>query len=144
MNEYLSYLEYYGYTTPEVDYDLWKDTLENYVSAGGANAEKDQEQHALMPLYHFCVNDLPLNTRAPELDDSNTMKILKADAEWTGVDESGGYGIGRENVGKLLSYLVRIGFIAGPSGKGRKLPELQLSDKQLAGMSSVGGRGAAR
>jgi len=44
-----------------------------------------------MPLYHFCVNDLPANTRAPELDDRNAIQILKADAEdWTGVDESAG------------------------------------------------------
>ena len=89
MNEYLSLLEYYGHRVPELPYQEWKDELERYVSAGGQ--EKDQEQHALMPLYHFCVNDLPATTRAPELDDRHAVQVLKADANnWTGVDESVG------------------------------------------------------
>jgi len=138
MNEYLSPLEYYGYKSPEVRYDAWKDELEKYVVAGGQ--EKDQEQHALMPLYHFCVNDLPANTRAPELDDRNAIQILKADAEdWTGVDESAGYGISREDVGKFLRYLAEIKFVSWPTGKGRPLPEVNLSVIQANG--AVGGRG---
>jgi L-aminoadipate-semialdehyde dehydrogenase len=142
MNEYLASLEYYGFKTPEVDYEVWKDELEKYVSAGGQ--EKDQEQHALMPLYHFCVNDLPATTRAPELDDRNTVQILKADAEdWTGVDESAGYGISREVVGKILRYLVEIKFVGKPSSRGRELPELNLSDEQLQAIGAVGGRGGA-
>jgi len=142
MNEYLASLEYYGFKSPEVDYEVWKDELEKYVSAGGQ--EKDQEQHALMPLYHFCVNDLPATTRAPELDDRNTVQILKADAEdWTGVDESAGYGISREAVGKILRYLVEIGFVGKPSSRGRELPNLNLSDEQLQAIGAVGGRGGA-
>jgi L-aminoadipate-semialdehyde dehydrogenase len=140
MNEYLSLLEYYGYTIPEVPYTEWKDSLENYVSAGGV--EKDQEQHALMPLYHFCVNDLPATTRAPELDDRNAVKILKADAEhWTGVDESAGYGIAREDVGRYLRYLAEIGFVTWPTGRGRALPEVHLSKGQRQAVGAVGGRG---
>lgn len=34
MNEYLSILEYYGYKTPEVSYNAWKEDLERFVSAG--------------------------------------------------------------------------------------------------------------
>ncbi|OAX80970.1 L-aminoadipate-semialdehyde dehydrogenase [Emergomyces africanus] len=140
MNEYLSLLEFYGYKVPEVDYDIWKDELEKYVSAGGP--EKDQEQHALMPLYHFCINDLPATTRAPELDDRNAVKILKADADkWTGVDESAGYGISREDVGRYLSYLVEIKFVSQPSGKGRPLPKVHVSAAQLEAVGAVGGRG---
>lgn len=139
MNEYLSLLEYYGYIVPEIAYDEWKDTLERYVSAGGQ--EKDQEQHALMPLYHFCVTDLPATTRAPELDDRNAVRILKADAEyWTGVDESAGYGIGRENVGMYLRYLAETKFVGWPKGKGRKLPEIKMSEVQLQA-GALGGRG---
>ncbi|TVY92312.1 L-2-aminoadipate reductase large subunit [Lachnellula willkommii] len=142
MNEYLACLEYYGFKAPEIDYDAWKDELETYVSAGGQ--EKDQEQHALMPLYHFCVNDLPATTRAPELDDRNAVKILKEDAEnWTGVDESSGYGISREIMGKILSYLTEIKFVSKPSAKGRALPELNLSAEQLQANGAVGGRGGA-
>ncbi|PGG98527.1 L-aminoadipate-semialdehyde dehydrogenase [Helicocarpus griseus UAMH5409] len=140
MNEYLSLLEFYGYKVPEVDYDIWKDELEKYVSAGGQ--EKDQEQHALMPLYHFCVNDLPATTRAPELDDRNAVTILKADAEnWTGIDESAGYGISREDVGRYLSYLSEIKFVSAPSGKGRPLPPVNVSAAQLEAVGAVGGRG---
>lgn len=142
MNEYLSLLEYFGYKVPEVAYADWKVALEQYVSAGGQ--EKDQEQHALMPLYHFCVNDLPANTQAPELDDQNAIRVLKDDAEnWTGVDESSGYGIGRDEVGKYLRYLAEIKFIGWPTGKGRPLPELNLSAAQLAAAGSMGGRGGA-
>ncbi|KAH7156929.1 hypothetical protein EDB81DRAFT_840883 [Dactylonectria macrodidyma] len=140
MNEYLSALEYYGYKIPEVSYDEWKDELEGYVSAGGQ--EKDQEQHALMPLYHFCVNDLPANTRAPELDDRNTVKILKTDAEnWTGVDESSGYGISRTDVGRFLHFLAETRFVTWPTGRGRPLPEVNLSPAQLEAIGAVGGRG---
>ncbi|KAG6125848.1 putative NRPS-like protein biosynthetic cluster [Claviceps purpurea] len=143
MSEYLAILEYYGYKIPEVAYEQWKDELEKYVSAGGP--EKDLEQHALMPLYHFCVNDLPANTRAPELDDRNAVRVLKDDAEnWTGVDESAGYGVGREDVGRYLRYLAEIGFVTWPNGKGRALPELPLSRAQLDAAGAVGGRGGAK
>jgi L-aminoadipate-semialdehyde dehydrogenase len=140
MNEYLSLLEYYGYKVPEVSYDSWKDELERYVSAGGQ--EKDQEQHALMPLYHFCINDLPATTRAPELDDRNAVKILKTDAEyWTGIDESAGYGISREGVGRFLRYLAEIKFVSWPSGRGRALPEINLRAMQIQAAGAMGGRG---
>jgi L-aminoadipate-semialdehyde dehydrogenase len=142
MNEYLSLLEFYGFKVPEVSYDAWKDELERYVSAGGQ--EKDQEQHALMPLYHFCVNDLPATTRAPELDDRNAAKILKVDAEyWTGIDESAGYGISREDVGRFLRYLAETKFVSWPSDRGRALPDVNLSVAQLQAVGAVGGRGGA-
>lgn len=142
MNEFLALLEYYGYKVPEVSYTDWKNELENYISAGPQ--EKDQEQHALMPLYHFCANDLPANTRAPELDDRNAVKILKADAEnWTGIDESAGYGISREDVGRYLRYLAEIKFVSWPTGRGRPLPEINLSQAQLEAAGNVGGRGGA-
>jgi L-aminoadipate-semialdehyde dehydrogenase len=142
MNEYLSSLEYYGYKSPEVEYTQWKDELENYVTAGGQ--EKGQEQHALMPLYHFCVNDLPANTRAPELDDSNTVKILKEDAEhWTGIDESSGYGISRVDIGRFLRFLVETQFVSWPTGRGRPFPEANLTAAQLETVGAVGGRGGS-
>ncbi|KAK0656932.1 hypothetical protein B0T16DRAFT_366692 [Cercophora newfieldiana] len=140
MSEYLAILEYYGYNTPEVTYADWKAELEKFVSAGAL--EKDQEQHALMPLYHFCMNDLPATTRAPEMDDRNAVAILKADADkWTGVDDSTGHGVTREDVGRYLSYLAEIKFVPRPSGRGRQLPQIQ--PEVLEGLASggVGGRG---
>ncbi|KAM7211702.1 hypothetical protein V8F06_012916 [Rhypophila decipiens] len=150
MSEYLSVLEFYGYNTPEVSYAQWKEELEKFVSAG--TLEKDQEQHALMPLYHFCMNDLPATTRAPEMDDRNAVKVLKADGEkWTGVDDSTGYGIGRDELGRYLSYLAEIKFItkppAGENGKTKGRPLPQIGEAVLAAIresgSSVGGRGGA-
>ncbi|KAK7422095.1 large subunit of alpha-aminoadipate reductase [Neonectria punicea] len=92
MNEYLSALKYYGYKILQVTHDEWKDELENCVPAGGQ--EKDQEQHALIPPYRFCVYDLLANTPAPELDDRSIVNILKDDVgNWTGVEESSGYRI---------------------------------------------------
>ncbi|KAF2967579.1 hypothetical protein GQX73_g5999 [Xylaria multiplex] len=123
MNEYLSILSYYGYDVPEVDYDNWKTQLETFVSAGFV--QKDEEQSALMPLFHMVTNDLPSTTRAPELDDRNAVIVLKADADrWTGVDESGGEGIGREAVGRFLRYLAETKFLAWPTGRGRELPAI--------------------
>ncbi|KAI8957193.1 large subunit of L-aminoadipate-semialdehyde dehydrogenase [Daldinia sp. FL1419] len=142
MNEYLSILEYYGYKTPEVSYDSWKRELENFVSAGAL--EKDQEQHALMPLAHFCMNDLPANTRAPELDDRNAVAILKADGDkWTGVDESSGYGISRDGVGRYLRYLAEIKFIGQPTERGRPLPDISADVVQALAAGGIGGRGGA-
>ncbi|KAI1001942.1 L-2-aminoadipate reductase large subunit [Podosphaera aphanis] len=141
MNEFLAALEYYGYAIPEVDYDTWKKDLENYVSAGGQ--EKDREQHALIPLFHFCVNDLPATTRAPELDDRNAVYVLKNDASfWSDVDESAGNGVSREGLGKILAYLVEIGFVEKPPVAGR-LPAVPISKKLIAMRGGVGGRGGS-
>ena len=140
MNQYLSYLETYGFTVPEVSYDDWKEGLEKYVAAGGQ--EKDQEQHALMPLFHFCINDLPATTRAPELDDRNAVAVLREDAEkWTGVDESAGYGISGEDVGRFLKYLVLTKFVSEPAGKGTALPDIAVDIAQMQSIGAVGGRG---
>ena len=140
MNEYLSALEFYGYRVPEVSYDAWKEELEKYVSAG--SQEKDQEQHALMPLFHFCINDLPATTRAPELDDRNAISVLKEDAkDWTEVGESGGSGITREDVGRFLRYLVMTKFVSPPSGRVTPLPEINLDVTEMQAIGAVGGRG---
>jgi L-aminoadipate-semialdehyde dehydrogenase len=127
MNEYLSLLERYGFKVPESSYD-----------AGRTNSRQDQEQHALILLYHFCINYLPATMRAPELDGRNTVEILTADTEnWTEIDESPGYGISREGVGRLLTYLAEIKFVNWLPGTGRgrrALPEVN----QRAGNWSYG------
>lgn len=142
MNEFLSALSYYGYKVPEVDYDNWKSQLEEFVSAGAV--EKDQEQSALMPLFHMATANLPSTTRAPELDDRNAVVILGADADrWTGIDDSAGEGITREDIGRYLRYLVEIKFMAAPTGRGRDLPAIDDSIAEALAQWGVGGRGAA-
>ena len=138
MNEFLSNLEYYGYDTPEINYDAWKTELDKFISPG---VEKDQEQLALMPLYHFCMNDLPATTRAPELDDENAVKVLKADEIWTGVDDSAGSGVTREDTGRLLAYLSAVGFIGLPGKKGRQFPHIEPAVVKARIDSTIGGRG---
>ncbi|KAI0199288.1 non-ribosomal peptide synthetase [Astrocystis sublimbata] len=140
MNEFLSILSYYGYNVPEVGYNEWKTQLETFVSAG--SVQKDEEQSALMPLFHMVTNDLPSTTRAPELDDRNAVTVLQADADrWTGVDESAGEGINRESVGRFLRYLVETKFLAPPNGRGRELPPINADVVQAQAQWGVGGRG---
>lgn len=140
MNEYLSILSYYGYDVPEVDYEHWKTQLETFVSAGPV--QKDEEQNALMPLFHMVTNNLPTNTRAPELDDRNAVAVLKADADrWTGVDESAGEGISRETVGRFLRYLAETNFLAWPTKRGRELPAITADVIEAQAKWGVGGRG---
>lgn len=140
MNEFLSALSYYGYDVPEVDYEEWKTRLEEFVSAG--SIEKDQEQSALMPLFHMATSNLPSTTRAPELDDRNAVAVLKADADrWTGVDDSTGEGITREDIGRYLRFLAEIKFMPWPTGRGRELPPIAADIAQAQVQWGVGGRG---
>lgn len=94
QNQYLAVLQTYGYKAELTDYIPWASSLENYVS--------NNTDFALMPLFTFVANDLPSNTRAPELDDSNAEKSLYADAsKWTGEDVSAGAGVTKTEIGKV-------------------------------------------
>ncbi|KAF6822859.1 L-2-aminoadipate reductase large subunit [Colletotrichum plurivorum] len=142
MNEFLASLSYYGYEVPEVDYEEWKTRLEEFVSAG--SVEKDAEQSALMPLFHMATSNLPSTTRAPELDDRNAVAVLKADADrWTGVDDSAGEGITREDIGRYLRFLVETKFMPPPTGRGRELPSIEAEFVKAQAQWGVGGRGGA-
>ncbi|KAN0112598.1 large subunit of L-aminoadipate-semialdehyde dehydrogenase [Hyaloscypha variabilis] len=137
FSQYLATLEAYGYQVPEVEYKVWKGKLEEYAGIEG------NEQHALMPLYHFATTDLPGDTVAPEMSDVNAAASLKADAQFTGEDLSAGGFVDEEIMGRYLSYLAAIGFLQLPSGKGKKsLPEAKISLEQKSALLSVGGRGA--
>ena len=98
-----------------------------------------------MPLYHFATDNLPNTTKAPELDDTNAMAALKADAECTGQDVSAaaaGSAVTEELVGKYLSYLVATGFLAPPGrGDGKALPAFEMVGGQKEALGGVGGRG---
>lgn len=97
-----------------------------------------------MPLFHFVTADLPSNTRAPELDDTNASTALRSDAVWSGIDASAGSGVTEDLMGYYLAYLVAIGFLPQPEQTGSKtLPSISLSDSQKAALSAVGGRGGA-
>ena len=142
MSEFLSALNYYGYDVPEVDYEEWKTQLEQFVLAG--SVEKDQEQSALMPLFHMATSDLPSTTRAPELDDRNAVAVLKGDADrWTGVDDSAGEGVTRDHIGRYLRFLATTKFLPWPNSRGRELPPIAADVAQAQAQWGVGGRGGA-
>lgn len=96
-----------------------------------------------MSLYHFATTDLPADTIAPELEDSNAEAALRADIPFTGEDLSAGGRVDEEIMGRYLSYLAGVGFLEKPQGQGKeKLPEAQISPEQKAALLRVGGRGA--
>jgi L-aminoadipate-semialdehyde dehydrogenase len=137
INRFIGALEKYGYNVPQVDYSIWKKNIEAYV----ADQSGTREEHALLPLYHFVTGDLPADTKAPELDDRNAVQALRSDEKWTGVDWSQGGTVTEDTVGVYVSYLVELGFMPKPEGKGeRALPAAKLTDGMREGMKLVGGR----
>ncbi|KAI9762516.1 MAG: large subunit of alpha-aminoadipate reductase [Chaenotheca gracillima] len=142
MTQFVGMLSTFGYDVQVVDYyKEWRGAMETFVAEHAAGT---QEEHALMPLYHFVTGDLPANTKAPELDDSNAAAALKADAEWSGEDNLRGSGVTQDLMGSYLSYLVAVGFLPPPSNdQGQNLPPLTLQEGQKEALEKVGGRGGA-
>lgn len=137
FSQYLGTLQTYGYDVPEVEYPVWKKKLEEYA------ANETNEQHALMSLYHFATTDLPGDTIAPELEDSNAAMALRADKAFTGEDLSAGGFVDEEIMGRYISYLAGVGFLEQPQGLGKeRLPDVQISQSQKDALLRVGGRGA--
>ncbi|KAF7717972.1 L-aminoadipate-semialdehyde dehydrogenase large subunit [Penicillium ucsense] len=142
FNEFLGALETYGYPIKQIDYIPWASSLEHYVNDG--QHDDKESQHALMPLYHFVVSDLPSNSKAPELDNTWASAGLKTDTAWSGVDASAGAGITVELIGLYASYLVAIGFLPAPTVDGaRPLPPVPITEEQKRMILNVGGRGGA-
>lgn len=137
FNEYLGALKTYGYEVECEDYPTWRSQLEKFVV-------EDSKDSALFPLLHFVLDNLPQDTKAPELDDLNAVKSLKIDAKLTDEDVSGGKGVQEEQISIYISYLVKIGFLPKPTGQGKPLPEVELSEETLALITAgAGGRGSA-
>lgn len=136
MNEFISVLKKYGFKLQLDDYPSWKVSLERYVV--------EKSDSALFPLLHFVLDNLPQNTKAPELDDAMAVKSLKADQKYTGVDRSQGAGVDVAQMGIYISYLVKTGFLFSPPSGGDKLPDIELSQETLDLIASgAGGRGSA-
>lgn len=136
--QFVGSLTKYGYDLKEADYVTWKKALERFVVEG-------TKESALYPLLHFVLGDLPTNTKAPELDDTNARTSLKSDAAWTGIDASAGRGIDDKQLAVYISYLIKIGFLPEPTENGKEaLPEIKLSDEQFKLITSgAGARGSS-
>ncbi|KAL9034362.1 MAG: hypothetical protein Q9214_007078, partial [Letrouitia sp. 1 TL-2023] len=128
----------YGYDVALVDYEQWKQKVVEYVEA----REEGREELALMPLLHFVTGDLPSNTVAPDLDDSNTRAALAEDA--AGSTMSAAEGVTVELVGTYLAYLIAIGFMPPPPPSSAHatlhLPKVELSEEQRELVGRIGGR----
>lgn len=121
--DYLSASEKYGYPVKAVPYSEWKKKLEAYVS------DSLNPESALYPLLHMVLGDLGADTRAPELDDLNTERIL----QHYGSRSKAGVDI--EQVGIYMSYLVEIGFLP----KGGNLPKVEVGERAKELVSMGGG-----
>lgn len=139
FNAYTAALSTYGYSVPSVPYAEWRSKAEAYVERA---ADEGGEEWALMPLYEMATTDMDVNCRARALDDANAAAALRADKDATGEDVSGGAGVTEEIVGRYLAWLVAVGFMGKPEGKGEKeLPRVELNEEQREAMRKVGGRG---
>lgn len=138
FKEFVGSLVDYGYDIRIENYPIWRTALEKYVV-------EDSKDSALFPLLHFVLDNLPQDTKAPELDDSNARKSLKLDSKFTNEDVSEGKGVTLEQMGIYISYLIAIGFLPAPPQKGKlAIPKVEISKEVLALIESgAGGRGSA-
>lgn len=112
FNDMLSSLAQYGFPTEQCEYLIWRRKLEQHVM--------EVQDNALFPLLHFVLDDLPTSTKAPDLDDANTVALLAADSQET--DST----VSPELMGLYLAWLVAAGFLPPPSvvSPAKSLPSL--------------------
>ena len=132
FKDYLGSLETYGYTLTKTDYPTWKIALEKFVT-------QDNNNSALFPLLHFVLENLPQDTKAPELDTTNATKVLKQASLFGGEASSSVGCVDLAQMGIYISYLVKIGYLPEPSRKNLPLPQIKLSDEALTLIKSGAG-----
>ncbi|KAL1920377.1 uncharacterized protein VTP21DRAFT_754 [Calcarisporiella thermophila] len=109
FNDLFGCLPAYGYEVKQHEYITWRNALTEYTLQA--------QDNALFPLLHFVLDDLPTSTKSPELDDTNTQRLLQGAAVPRMTEEL---------IGLYLAYLTRVGFMTMPNVKGaRELPELK-------------------
>lgn len=119
--DFLGALPRHGYKVDSCEYVLWREKLEKHVMTA--------QDNALFPLLHFVLEDLPANTKAPELDDSNTAALLRSAGckDAVTVDAS--------LMAKYLAWLVASGFLPEPTEPGAPLPLSDYKDVRSVGRS---------
>ncbi|KAG6836717.1 putative NRPS-like protein biosynthetic cluster [Arthromyces matolae] len=123
FNGMLSSLKTYGFATEPCEYVLWRRKLEQHVM--------EVQDNALFPLLHFVLDDLPTSTKAPDLDDSNTIALLE---QHTG---SLANTVSDSLMGLYLSWLIAADFLPSPT---LTAPEKQLPILTNAGAIKAAGR----
>jgi L-2-aminoadipate reductase len=126
FNDVLSSLSRYGYATEPCEYVIWRRKLEQHVL--------EVQDNALFPLLHFVLDDLPTSTKAPELNDTNMVKLLQANGLPNHATVDDGL------MGKYIAWLVGAGFLPAPT---RENPEKQLPFLDASTVRAVGRSGAS-
>ncbi|KAG1813110.1 hypothetical protein EV424DRAFT_1473505 [Suillus variegatus] len=112
FNNILSSLAEYGFPTQQCEYLVWRRKLEQHVM--------EVQDNALFPLLHFVLDDLPTSTKAPELDATNTMTLLRSQGQQCT------FTVSEQLMGRYLAWLVGAGFLPAPSSPApnKTLPQL--------------------
>lgn len=101
-------LKHCGYQVTPVDYVHWRTALMQLTMSSN--------DHALYPLLHFVLDDLPTSTKAPELDDTNTVHACKKQVELHGKN---GLLLSCPDLKALmplyLGFFAHIGFMENPA-----------------------------
>ena len=118
FNDFLSALSRHGYAVEQCEYLLWRTRLEQHVL--------ESQDNALFPLLHYVVSDLPTSTKSPELDDTNTVSLLRAAGECESMT------VDAPRMALYLAWLIAAGFMPAPSvGMGEPVPILTGQAKAL-------------
>jgi L-2-aminoadipate reductase len=134
FNAYLFSLQRLGYNVIYTRYDNWRAKLQQYVaSSAGGNGE----EHALLPLYHLAVSDLPADSRSPNLSVANAKAVLAAEPQ----KPKARFEVTDEILKRYFAYLIDVGFLPQPEELEVELPKIQLSEERRAALSKIGGRG---
>lgn len=132
LNEWVGAVESYGYKMPVVPYKEWSDKVTEYV-----NDSSKTEEHALLPLFHFVTGNLPADTVARKLDDTNAAASLKLYDQKNAENPLAGNVMKVDTIGMYVAYLVAAGFLPAPTEKGeRELPKVRAVTGQLGGRSA--------
>lgn len=139
LSEWIGALETYGYQVPKVPYEEWCTRINDYV-----HDDSNKDEHALLPLFHFVTGDLPANTIAPDLDDTNAVAALRLYDRTTSKEYSMEANAVDDRIsGMYLAYLVASDFLPAPREKGEcELPQLNGATSHLATIGVAGGRSA--
>ncbi|KAJ3386880.1 large subunit of alpha-aminoadipate reductase [Lobulomyces angularis] len=107
------------YPVVPTEYMHWRTSLMEFTFS--------ESDHALYPLLHFVLDDLPTSTRSPELDDQNAKSVCQNDQRivrsnfllcsllWKCPDV-------KDFIGLYLGYMSKVGFLEKPEWK--ELPHL--------------------
>ncbi|KAH7869096.1 uncharacterized protein C8R40DRAFT_1177062 [Lentinula edodes] len=138
FNDLFTALKIYGWAVEKTEYVQWRLQLEAHVmnKSRNTNGEVEEEDNALFPLLHFVLDDLPTSTKAPMLDDRNTVAVVERGriSEYDPPNT-----IDEKLFGRYLAWLVRAGFLPPPQGGqgGQNLPELEGGVTTAAGRSGI-------